>query len=122
VGAGTAGFNAVTSLLSLQPDADVTLVSAEVPYARMVLPYYLSSEIEEANVYTISPQRLQDLGVKLDLGRRAVGLDRTGKQLLLEDGRSIEYDDLLIARRCRASMAPRSTTPGRWPTPRRCAR
>ncbi len=109
LGAGTAGFNAITTLLSLQPDADVTLVSAEAPYARMVLPYYLSSEIPEANVYTISPDRLARLGVKLELGRRAAGLDRAARRLELEGGRSVDYDDLLIAT---GSSAVRPPVPG----------
>jgi len=97
LGAGTAGFNAITTLLSIQPEADVTLVSTEAPYARMVLPYYLSSEIDESNVCTISPERLEQLGVKLRLGSRAVGLDRAAKHLLLDGGDSLAYDDLLIA-------------------------
>lgn len=109
VGAGTAGFNAVTTLLSIEPRADVTLVSAEAPYARMVLPYYLSSEISESNVYTVAPERLADLGVKLRLGRRARGLDRAAKRLLLEGGESVEYDDLLIAS---GSSAVRPPVPG----------
>lgn len=46
VGAGTAGFNAISTLAELEGQPlNVTLVSAELPYARMVLPYYLSSEI-----------------------------------------------------------------------------
>ncbi|HLG70222.1 MAG TPA: FAD-dependent oxidoreductase [Chloroflexota bacterium] len=109
VGAGTAGFNAITTLLSIQPDADVTLVSAEVPYARMVLPYYLSSEIEEGNVYTITPSRLEELGVKLQLGARASGLDRVAKRVLLEGGGSVEYDHLLIAT---GSSSVRPPVPG----------
>ena len=109
VGAGTAGFNAITTLLSIDPAADVTLVSAEVPYARMVLPYYLSSEIEQANVYTISPERLAGLGVKLELGRQVVGLDRSAKRLLLDGSAGVEYDDLLIAT---GSSSVRPPVPG----------
>jgi NAD(P)H-nitrite reductase large subunit len=109
VGAGTAGFNAVTTLLALDPGADVTLVSAEVPYARMVLPYYLSSEIAEANVYTVSPPALAAQGVKLRLGQRAVGLDRAARRLLLDGGDSLAYDDLLIAS---GSSAVRPPVPG----------
>ncbi|MGH2470194.1 MAG: FAD-dependent oxidoreductase, partial [Chloroflexota bacterium] len=95
VGAGTAGFNAITTLLSLDPQADVTLVAAETPYARMVLPYWLSSQIDEANVYTISPGRLDELGVRF-LRQRVSGLDRAAKRLLLANGESVPYDDLLI--------------------------
>jgi len=109
VGGGTAGFNAITTLLSLQPDADVTLVSAETPYARMVLPYYLSSEIDESNVYTISPGRLTRMGAKLHIRQRATGLDRAAKRLLLDGGASLEYDDLLLAT---GSSSVRPPVPG----------
>ena len=42
VGGGTAGMNAITTLRQYDRGAsDIILVSAERPYARMVLPYYL---------------------------------------------------------------------------------
>ncbi|MDQ6673777.1 MAG: FAD-dependent oxidoreductase [Chloroflexota bacterium] len=110
VGAGTAGFNAISTLAELEgKPLNVTLVSAELPYARMVLPYYLSSEIQRDNVFTISEERLASLGVELMLGRTAAGLDRTAKRLLLDDGTGVGYDDLLIAT---GSSATRPPLPG----------
>jgi NAD(P)H-nitrite reductase large subunit len=110
VGAGTAGFNAISTLVELEGQPlNVTLVSAEVPYARMVLPYYLSSEIERANVFTISEERLAALGVKTMFGRSAAGLDRAAKRLLLDDGADVRYDDLLIGT---GSSATRPPLPG----------
>ncbi|MGH2519943.1 MAG: NAD(P)/FAD-dependent oxidoreductase, partial [Chloroflexota bacterium] len=106
VGAGTAGFNAITTLLSLDPTANVTLIAQEPPYARMVLPYYLSSEIDEANVYTISPERLRELGVHTLLGRHAQALDTAGRQVQLDSGAPVPYDDLLIATGSRAVRPP----------------
>src|SRR5438128_2273346 len=107
VGAGTAGFNAIGTLAELEGQPlNVTLVSAELPYARMVLPYYLSSEIQRDNVFTISEERLASLGVKLMLGRAAAGLDRSAKRLLLDDGTSVGYDDLLIATGSSATRPP----------------
>ena len=62
LGSGTAGFNAISTLAELEgTPLNVTLVSAERPYARMVLPYYLSSEIQRDNVFTITPERLAAL-------------------------------------------------------------
>jgi len=109
IGAGTAAFNAITTLLSIDPNADITLVSAERPYARMVLPYYLSSEIDEDNVYTIAPQRLRELGVTVRLGERAEQLDRAAKHVRLTSGYNMPYDDLLIAT---GSSATRPPLPG----------
>lgn len=107
VGAGTAGFNAISTLAELEGQPlNATLVSAEVPYARMVLPYYLSSEIQRDNVFTISADRLASLGVKLMLGRAAVGLDRAERRLRLDDGTDVGYDDLLVATGSSATRPP----------------
>lgn len=97
LGAGTAGFNAITTLLEKSPGADVTLVSSELPYARMVLPYYLSSQIEEENVFTLTVDQLAQMGVRTVFGDAAVGLDRASKELKLQSGATVPYDDLLIA-------------------------
>lgn len=98
LGSGTAAFNLITTLCEFQGNAaNVTLVSPEVPYARMVLPYYLSSEIEESNVFTISPDRLAGLGVDCRFGRRATALDRAPKRVTLDDGSSVDYDSLVVA-------------------------
>lgn len=110
VGSGTAAFNVVTTLAELAGSAQgVTLVSPEVPYARMVLPYYLSSQILESNVYTISPDRLQGLSVTCRFGGRATGLSREDRRLLLDDGSSLEYDALVVAT---GSSATRPPVPG----------
>src|SRR5262245_52183869 len=46
VGGGTAGMNAITTLREIDHGAsEIVLVSAERPYSRMVLPYYLSRDI-----------------------------------------------------------------------------
>ena len=65
VGGGTAGMNAITTLRQYDRGAsEIILVSAERPYARMVLPYYLKGSISESHVYTANPTRLQALGVE----------------------------------------------------------
>jgi NAD(P)H-nitrite reductase large subunit len=100
VGGGTAGYNAITVIRQLEPrdePSDITLVSAERPYSRMVLPYYLGRTIAESHVFTATPGRLAQLGVKPQLGRRAIGLDPRVGKLTLDDDTAVEYDDLLIA-------------------------
>lgn len=100
VGSGTAGHNAITTIRQEElgrEASEITLVSAERPYSRMVLPYYLGRTIAESHVYTATPARLAQLGVKTHLGRRAVALDPKANKLTLDDGTAVEYDDLLIA-------------------------
>ena len=75
VGGGTAGINAITTIRQYDRGAsEVILVSAERPYARMVLPYYLKGSISESHVYTLNPTRLHTLAVEAYLGRRAAQL------------------------------------------------
>jgi hypothetical protein len=43
-------------------------------------------------VFTIAPERLTARGVA-QFDRRAAGLDRGTKRLLLDDGSGVDYDD-----------------------------
>ncbi|MEK7205661.1 MAG: FAD-dependent oxidoreductase, partial [candidate division NC10 bacterium] len=110
VGGGTAGLNAILAIREHdRGGSEVVLVSAERPYSRMVLPYYLGRGIAEAHVFTASSARLAQLNVRTHLGRRAVGLDAAAGKLSLDDGTVVEYDDLLIAT---GSSAVRPAVPG----------
>src|SRR5574341_2074334 len=93
VGGGTAGMNAITTLRQYDRGAsEIILVSAERPYARMVLPYYLKGSISESHVYTAHPTRLRALNVETYLGRHAVGVDTQASTLRLDDDTAIPYD------------------------------
>jgi NAD(P)H-nitrite reductase large subunit len=110
VGGGTAGMNAVTTIREIDHGAsEVVLVSAERPYSRMVLPYYLARDIAESHVFTANPSRLAQLKVTSHLGRYATSLDTKAKALTLDNGTVIDYDDLLIAT---GSSAVRAPVPG----------
>jgi NAD(P)H-nitrite reductase large subunit len=110
VGGGTAGHNAINTIRKEEGSrSEITLVSAERPYSRMVLPYYLGRTIAESHVFTATPARLARLGVQAHLGRRAAGLDTAARVLTLDDGATVEYDDLLIAT---GSSAVRPPIPG----------
>lgn len=110
VGGGAAAFYCLTTLRQLEASRSrVTLVADEAPYSRMVLPYYLSGEITEQQVFTLDADRLRDLGVDAKLGRRATGLDTIERQVLLDDGSMVDYDNLMIAT---GSSAARPPIPG----------
>ena len=110
IGGGTAGMNAIRTIREEERErSDIALVSAEKPYSRMVLPYYLDRSIAESRVYTATARVLADWGVKTYLGRRAVGLDTKANACALDDGTRVEYDDCLIAT---GSSAVRARVPG----------
>ena len=97
VGAGTAGLNAIRTLRQMGDKGEITLVSAERPYSRMVLPYYLDGSITAAHTATATEAMLDDWGVTRHFGRKAVGLKPKKNQLTLDNGEVLDYDDLLIA-------------------------
>jgi NAD(P)H-nitrite reductase large subunit len=110
IGGGTAGMNAMRTIREEERErSDITLVSAERPYARMVLPYYLDRSIAESHVFTATAALLARWGVKTHLGRRATRLDSAASTCTLDDGTVIPYDDCLIAT---GSSAVRAPVPG----------
>jgi NAD(P)H-nitrite reductase large subunit len=107
IGGGTAGLNCIRTLREEEAvRSDITLVSAERPYSRMVLPYYLGETIAESHVFTATPASLAAWGVKPMLGRRAARLDPQNHSVTLDDGATLEYDDCLIATGSRAAKPP----------------
>ncbi|MBI4839825.1 MAG: FAD-dependent oxidoreductase [candidate division NC10 bacterium] len=110
VGGGTAGLNAIRTIRAHdRGESEIVLVSAERPYSRMVLPYYLGRSIAEAHVFTATPAHLAQLQVQAHLGRRAATLDPAANRLTLDDGTVLPYDDCLIAT---GSSAVRAPVPG----------
>src|SRR5947207_11729768 len=89
--------------------SEITLVSAEKPYSRMVLPYYLDRSIAESHVFTASAALLAQWKVKAHLGRRVTALDVKTNVCTLDDGTKVEYDDCLIAT---GSAPVRAPVPG----------
>ncbi|MBI4636695.1 MAG: NAD(P)/FAD-dependent oxidoreductase [Candidatus Rokubacteria bacterium] len=110
VGGGTAGMNAIRTIREEESArSEIALVSAERPYSRMVLPYYLDRSIAESHVFTATAAALADWGVKAYVGRRAVELNVKTNVCTLDDGTKVEYDDALIAT---GSSAVRAPVPG----------
>ena len=110
IGGGTAGINAIRTIREEESErSEITLVSAERPYSRMVLPYYLDRSIAESHVFTATAKVLAGWGVKTHLGRRATALDATANACTLDDGTKVEYNDCLIAT---GSSPVRAPVPG----------
>ena len=107
IGGGTAGLNTIRTIREEDGGAsEITLVSAERPYSRMVLPYYLGASIAESHVYTATPASLAAWKVRTMLGRRAKSLDTVSRTLTLDDGATVEYDNCVIATGSRAVRPP----------------
>lgn len=106
VGAGTAGLNAIRTLRQMGDKGEIILVSAEKPYSRMVLPYYLEGGITAAHTITATEAMLDGWGVTRYFGRKAVKLNSKKNQLKLDNDEVLDYDDLLIATGSSAARPP----------------
>jgi len=110
IGGGTAGMNAMRTIREEEKEpSEITLVSAERPYSRMVLPYYLDRSVAESHVFTATGIQLAQWKVKALVGRHAASLDTKANACTLDDSTKVEYDDCLIAT---GSSAVRAPVPG----------
>ena len=100
VGGGMAGARAIVSLRANGFEGPITLISEEtlLPYDRPPLSKaMLTEEKEPAPVYLLDEGMMASLKASFLRGARAEAIDRAAKAVVLEDGRAIPYDKLLIA-------------------------
>ena len=99
LGAGPAGIIAAETLRKHRPQDRITVVGdeREAPYSRMAIPYLLIGNIEEKGTWLRKgASHYADLRIEL-VQARASRVDAAGKQVLLDNGQSLGFDQLLIA-------------------------
>jgi NAD(P)H-nitrite reductase large subunit len=98
VGSGIAALSAAEAIRSADPRARITMVSLEdAPfYSRPGLAYLLTNELPEAALEIRSAAELAALRLERVTGM-ASRIDTGERRLVLQDGRRIGYDRLLIA-------------------------
>ena len=100
VGGGMAGARAIVSLRANGYQGPVTLVGEEtlLPYDRPPLSKAMLVDTNEPQpVSLLDDGMIASLNAVFIRGAKAIGLDRKRKAVVLEDGRAISYDKLLIA-------------------------
>lgn len=100
VGAGEAGGSAAQVLREEGFDGRLVLVGAEdhLPYERPPLSKsYLNGEPYKSEGSLQDQDWYDSQGVDLRLGRRAVRLDRSAREVVLDDGERLRYDKVLVA-------------------------
>ena len=100
VGGGMAGARAIVSLRANGWQGAITLISEEtlLPYDRPPLSKaMLTEEQEPSPTYLLDEGMFASLNAQMIRGVKATHIDRKGKAVVLDDGRAIAYDKLLIA-------------------------
>ena len=98
IGAGAAGLSALKAIREIDSDAEVTVVKRESapPYSLSSLPFNLAGEIKYEKMGRFSERYFQDMNANVVIGR-VYGILTDAKKVILEGGREIHYDKLLIA-------------------------
>jgi 3-phenylpropionate/trans-cinnamate dioxygenase ferredoxin reductase component len=100
VGASLAGAKAAETLREEGFDGRVVLVGSEDerPYERPPLSKdYLRGDVGREKVYVHDQSFYAEHDIELRLGRTAVSLDTSSRELELDDGARLHYDRLLLA-------------------------
>ncbi|MCH8813811.1 MAG: NAD(P)/FAD-dependent oxidoreductase [Chloroflexi bacterium] len=98
LGSSAAGLTAIDAIRERDKDGYITLVSKEPgpAYSRVALPYILSSEKKLSQITLQTDDYFSANDVETLIGVGATALDSDAKTLTLEDGRTLDYDKLLI--------------------------
>lgn len=117
VGAGQAAAQAILTLRQKKFNGRITLVGEEElpPYQRPPLSKkYLAGELARERLFLRPLAFYEKNGVEMRLGVRAEELEPDSRRVRLDDGRTLEYDGLLLATgsRVRRLNIPGSDLPG----------
>lgn len=113
VGNSAAGLAALRAIRTLDDNGHVTVVSAEPRpvYSRVLLTPFIAGRLPEKALYLADAGEYRKLRAKLLSGVTAAALDASRREVVLDDGRVLSYDALLIATGACAAF-PRGTPVG----------
>lgn len=99
VGDGIAGSTAAETLREHSPDASVTVITDEgTPlYNRILIKEHAKGKLPEAPLHIHDQSWYSDRGIELALNTLVTAVDPAAQTVTLDDGRTIDYDRLLIA-------------------------
>lgn len=98
IGNSAAGLSALEAFRKIDQMSSVTVISKETgrPYSRVLLPYFLRGRIPYSNLYIRDEDYYEDYNAECIQGK-VVKVDPKRQLVILENGRALGYDMLLIA-------------------------
>jgi NAD(P)H-nitrite reductase large subunit len=108
IGNGPAGVIAAETVRKSDAQGNIVLIGdePEPPYSRMAIPYLLMGDIQEAGTYLRKDaNHFRNLKIEL-LVARADKIDTSNKKVFLNNGKTMNYDKLLIASGSRPVAPP----------------
>ncbi len=98
IGNGVAGINAANSLRNYDNDAEISIISYETEhhFSRTALMYVFCGQLSEQCVEPFERDHYEKMGFKR-INDKVSTLDPDANKLMLESGKTVSYDKLLIA-------------------------
>lgn len=99
IGNSAAGVRGAETLRSLDPEAEITIISEESTpaYSRCILPDYLAGTRDEESLRIRPRDFYSQNRIKTLFGKRAAAIDAEKRSVVLADNSAVPYDKLLIA-------------------------
>jgi NADPH-dependent 2,4-dienoyl-CoA reductase/sulfur reductase-like enzyme len=108
VGAGAAGMSALQTVRELDKKVNVTVVSDSDPYSPFAFAEFIAGRIDKRKLKRFDREYFDEMGAKF-INERVEKVDTKNHNLLLNNGRRVKYDRLLLAH---GSVPMRPPIPG----------
>lgn len=108
IGNSTAGIAAAESIRKLDQAGSITILSDEAfpTYGRPLISYYLLGKTDAAHMNYRPADFYQKNNIRTMFSVRAEHIDTAKKQVLLQGGKKVKYDKLLVATGSRPFVPP----------------
>ena len=108
IGNSTAGIAAAESIRKLDQAGSITILSDEAfpTYGRPLISYYLLGKTDAAHMNYRPADFYQKNNIRTMFSVRAEHIDAAKKQVLLQGGKKVKYDKLLVATGSRPFVPP----------------
>lgn len=108
IGNSTAGIAAAESIRKLDQAGSITILSDEAfpTYGRPLISYYLLGKTDAAHMNYCPADFYQKNNIRTMFSVRAEHIDTAKKQVLLQGGKKVKYDKLLVATGSRPFVPP----------------
>jgi len=108
IGNSAAAIGAVEGIRQIDENGEITMITNEPhhTYSRPLISYLLQGKVTEEKMKYRPDCFYEDYNCTLLKGVSVIAIDDTAKQVVLEDGRQIDYDKLLVATGSSAFVPP----------------
>ncbi|UCF95060.1 MAG: NAD(P)/FAD-dependent oxidoreductase [Desulfobacterales bacterium] len=99
IGNSAAGLSAIKAIRKSGDSRPIVLISAEKcpAYSPVLTTYYIGNQVQRSKLFLVDERFYSKHGVATIFGRSVEAVDPGHRQIHLDDGSRLDYDNLLIA-------------------------